>query len=221
MSSITSICKEAFRQNRVPALILQGVAAVILCLYFFVPALRPGFEAISELKSETDPWFAVVTTTIFGGIIPWAVSLYRGRLPEGRAGIHLLSMMAYWSITGAIVDLLYTTQDRIFGSGTDWATLATKTFWDQGPYNMIWATPVCLTFYGWKEADFDWATFKAAHPRPIWIRTYWTIILSCWIVWIPAVTMIYAMPPGLQQPLFNLVICFFSILLIFLNRVEE
>jgi hypothetical protein len=37
-------------------------------------------------------------------------------------------------------------------------------------------------------------------------------------VWIPAVIMIYALPLGLQQPLFNLVVCFFSLLLLFLNR---
>jgi hypothetical protein len=216
--SIWSICREGFRRNRVPALFLQAIAASLLCLYFFVPALRPGFDSISELKTRTDPWFAMITTSVFGGLIPWAVSHARGRHPTGRGLQHLIAMLIYWACTGAIVDALYTLQDQWFGSGRDLATLMKKMLVDQGPFNLIWATPVCLTFFGWKETDFDWKQFRAVHSWPVIRQKYLTIQISCWIVWIPAVTMIYAMPQGLQQPLFNLVICFFSLLLVFLNK---
>lgn len=221
MSSIAATCKEAFRRNKVPAIILQAFAGAMLALYALVPGLRPGFDVISEFKAQTDPWFGILTTCVFGGIIPYMVSFHRGKIPAGMAWAHLLSMILYWGFCGAVVDLLYTTQDRIFGSGTDLVTLATKTFWDQGPFTMIWGVPTCITFYGWKGSNFNWNHFRKTHPRPVWIRTYWTVLISTWIVWIPGVIIIYAMPPGLQHPLFNLVICFFSILLLFLNRVEE
>jgi hypothetical protein len=217
-STIRRLCIEGFRRNRVPAVVLQAVAAALLAGYFFAPPLRPAFDAVSDLKQKTDPWFAMVSTAFFAGAVPWMVSLHRGRIPPGRGLPHLIGMMLYWAVAGGVVDALYTFQDRIFGSDRDIGTLALKTLVDQGPFNLIWATPACLVFYGWKEADFNWSRFRRAHPRPVVLRKYITIQVSCWIVWIPAVAMIYAMPLGLQQPLFNLVICFFSLLLLFINR---
>jgi len=216
--TIWKLCAEGFRRNRIPALILQGVAGVLLASYFLVPAFRPGFDAVADLKQRTDPWFAMVSTGLFAGLIPWAVSYYRGRIPRHRWVPHLLAMVVYWTLTGALIDFVYTLQDRVFGSGRDFQTLALKTLVDQGPYNLLWATPTCLIFYGWKEADFSWSRFKATHPWPVIKQKYVLIQVSCWIVWIPAVMMIYAMPLALQIPLFSLVICFFSILLMFLNR---
>ena len=81
-------------------------------------------------------------------------------------------------------------------------------------YNPIWATPSCLLAYFWKDADFDW---RAAYAK--WrSREYWTFILpsnlvSVWLVWLPAVSIIYCMPASLQIPLFAIVLCFWSIIL--------
>lgn len=216
--SIWSLCKQGFRTNRIPALVLQGFAALFLAAYFLTPSLRPAFDAVSGFKQRTDPWFAICTTAVFGGVIPWAVSWFRGRIPSGRAAVHFLGMLGYWSFTGALIDWFYAMQAEWFGSGRDIHTLALKTLIDQGPFNLLWATPACLLFYGWKESDFSWRRFRDTHPWPVVKQKYATIQISCWIVWIPAVMMIYALPLGLQQPLFNLVICFFSLLLLVINR---
>jgi hypothetical protein len=45
-----------------------------------------------------------------------------------------------------------------------------------------------------------------------------TVVLSNWLVWIPAVSVVYAMPAELQIPLFNLVLCFWVLLLAVLNK---
>ena len=44
-----------------------------------------------------------------------------------------------------------------------------------------------------------------------------TTIITNWLVWIPSVLLIYLMPPMLQIPLFNLVLCFFVLVLAILN----
>jgi len=216
--SVWAICVEGFRRNRVPAVILQSAAGILLASYFLVPSLRPVFDSVSDLKERTDPWFAIMSTSLFAGFIPWAVSLHRGRISAGRGLPHLIGMLLYWAMVGGVVDGLYTLQDQWFGSGRDFQTLALKTLVDQGPFNLFWATPTCLIFYGWKETDFSWTRFRTVHSWPVIKRKYITIQVSCWIVWIPAVAMIYAMPLALQIPLFSLVICFFSILLMFLNK---
>jgi hypothetical protein len=44
------------------------------------------------------------------------------------------------------------------------------------------------------------------------------VTFSQWMVWIPAVSIIYCLPSALQIPLFNLVVCFWVLLLTFVSR---
>lgn len=220
-SPLWFICKEGFRRNRFPALVLQLFAASILGLYFFVPALKPGFEAIGRFKSAHDPWYGILATVLFGGVIPWAVMVHRGRIKKGEQGKHLLFYIAFWGLQGAMVDALYTLQHQWFGPGPGLKILLLKMLVDQIPYNLIWATPNSLFLYGWKDAGFSWARFRQTHPSPTLARKFATIQLSAWVVWVPAVLMIYSLPPDLQIPLFNLVLCFFSLVLAFVTRAKE
>ena len=43
-------------------------------------------------------------------------------------------------------------------------------------------------------------------------------LMSTWAVWIPAVTIIYCLPAPLQIPLFNLVLCFWVLVLSFISK---
>ncbi len=219
--SIWNTIKAALIQNRIPAIVLQIFAACILGLYFGVEALRPAFEAIGELKASVGIVFAILSTSIFGGLIPWAVMAHRGRIPPGMRMKHFLFYVLYWAFQGAVVDTLYTYQTVWFGSGTDFKTLFSKMLVDQLPFNLIWATPVGLLFYGWKNCRFSWARFRKDHSRKILIHSYATIQFSSWMVWVPAVLMVYSLPPDLQIPLFNLVLCFFSLVLTFVTRSDQ
>ena len=44
------------------------------------------------------------------------------------------------------------------------------------------------------------------------------VVCSTWVVWIPAVAIIYSLPSALQVPLFNLVLCFWCLLMSFISR---
>jgi hypothetical protein len=216
-----TVCKAGFLRNRVPSVILQLFAVGILLLYFLAPGLRGSFEAIGHLKATGGVWFAIVSTSIFGGLIPWMVMVHRGRIPKGERGKQLLFFLLFWALQGAAVDWLYTRQTLWFGSGTSVKVLLTKMLVDQGPYNLIWATPNSLILYGWKNAGFSWKGFRRQNPPSRLIHRYLTIQVSAWVVWVPSVLMIYSLPPDLQIPLFNLVLCFFSLVLAFVSKDEE
>lgn len=221
LPSFWTICKAGFRRNRVPAVILQLFAAALLALYFLVPDLRGSFEAVGQLKASGGAWFAIVSTAIFGGLIPWGVMVYRGRISRGERGKHLVFFLFFWALQGAAVDWLYTQQTVWFGSGTSLKVLLTKMVVDQGPYNLIWATPNSLILYGWKNAGFSWRAFRQQNPPSLLAHRFLTIQISAWVVWVPSVLMIYSLPPDLQIPLFNLVLCFFSLVLAFVSKGEE
>jgi hypothetical protein len=57
------------------------------------------------------------------------------------------------------------------------------------------------------KLGFDFITFSV----PV-------TLMSTWAVWIPAVAIIYCLPPPLQIPLFNLVLCFWVLVLSFISR---
>ena len=73
----------------------------------------------------------------------------------------------------------------------------------------------------WQDANFSW---RAAGAK--WRSAeYWRFILpsnllSVWMVWLPAVTVIYCLPPSLQIPLFSLVLCFWSVLLQLVTKAD-
>ncbi len=210
-------CFEAFRRNRVPALVLQGFAGIILLLYFLVPATRPAFEAIGDLRARNGYLFSAVSTALFGGLVSWLVLWNRGRIPPGRVLAQGAFFLGYWAVQGVMVDTLYRLQTQWFGDANDPLTLLKKVFIDQGPYNLLYATPVSLFFYTWKDENFSWSRAWTA-TRTDFAHRYWSIMVSVWIIWIPAVTMVYSLPPDLQIPLFNLVICFFTLVLAFVSR---
>lgn len=219
--SIWSLCRAGFRRNRVAAVILQLFAAGILGLYFYVPALRPLFNGIGTFKQQYGVWFSPLSTAFFGGLIPWAVMIHRGRIRRGQRLKQLGFYLAFWALQGFMVDNLYRLQTQWFGAGNDIRTLILKVLVDQFPYTLLWATPNSLLLYGWKESGFSWTRFRSTHPLPALKRKYATILISAWITWVPAVTMIYSLPADLQIPLFNLVLCFFSLVLAFVSREEN
>jgi hypothetical protein len=218
--AILQTCFQAFKRNRVPALVLQIFAGLILVLYFLVPATRPVFEAIGDLRARNGFVFSAVSTAFFGGVVSWGVLWYRGRIPQDQCFKQGVFFILYWAAQGLMVDTLYRLQTQWFGDGNDPLTLFKKVLVDQGPYNLVYATPVSLFFYTWKDQGFSWPKAWAAYKRNF-MQRYWSVMLSVWMVWIPAVTMIYSLPPDLQIPLFNLVICFFTLVLAFVSRETE
>lgn len=218
-ASIFSVCREAFRRNRFPALVLQSAAGIILLLYFLVPATRPAFEGIGALRNRHGYLFSAISTMIFGGLVSWVVLWNRGRIPKGQVWAQFVFFLVFWAVQGLMVDTLYRLQGAWFGQDNDPVTLFKKVLLDQGPYNILYATPVSLCFYAWKDAGFSVSRARES-LRGRFAHRYWTIMVSAWIVWIPAVTMIYSLPAELQIPLFNLVVCFFTLVLAFVSRVE-
>jgi len=216
--TVLAVCRAGIRRNRIPALMVQAFAGTLVALYCLAPELRPWFELIGAIKARYNPGFAIISTAFFGGLIPWLVLMHRGRIPSGQHLRHLSFYVGFWALQGAVVNTLYSGLNAWLGPNKDLQTLLLKVLIDQGPFNLLWGTPCCLFLMGWKDAEFSWSRFRVANPPRVLAHRFLTIQVSAWVVWIPAVTMIYSLPADLQIPLFNLVVCFFSLLLTFVSR---
>ncbi len=201
------------RQNLLPGAVLWVVALTVVGSYYAVPAMRPWFERIATAQQRGGYWFSGISTAISGAILPFLALALLGRLPARGRGRLLVFLLVVWVYRGMEVDTVYRLQARLFGEGTDVATVVKKVLVDQFIYSAFWTGPTSMLLYRWKDCGFSWAATRASLDRDTFRVQLPAVVMSLWSVWIPAVSIIYCLPSALQVPLFSLVLCFWVLLL--------
>jgi len=215
---INSAAKAA-RANLVPGIFLQGLAAILLVLYFGVSSARPVFEWFAALKSEYGYFYSAIATALCGGLVPFLYLFFTGRL-DRRIGAQLAFYLGFWAWKGMEVDALYRFQGVMFGTEPSLSVIVCKVAFDQFVYTALWSSPTITVFYMWKNADFSWQKLRPQLTRELFTLKIPTVVVAAWLVWIPAVTLIYCLPMTLQLPMFNLVLCFWGLLIEVLNKKD-
>lgn len=211
-------CLRGVRANLRPALGLQAFALALLLAYYGTAVGRVWLDGIGALKASYGFLYSALATCLFGGVVPFLVLRVSGQVAPARRGGQLAFYVLFWAWKGIEVDAFYRLQALVFGSDNDFRTIALKVLVDQLLYAPIVSAPVQVVCFLWKDCGFSIAATRAALLREsLWHRTA-IVIFSTWAVWIPAVTIIYALPSALQIPLFNLVLCFWCLLMSFLSR---
>jgi hypothetical protein len=201
------------RQNLVPGLVLQLVALTLAVSYGYCDLFRSWLDVVGETKRQFGYAFSALSTAVFGGVIPYAVLLFTGRLGAKRRVPVLVFYVAFWLWKGVEVDAFYRVQAFLFGDDATVGIVAKKALVDQFVYNPLWAGPTQVLFFLWKDSDFALGRMKVHLAAVSLLRRVIIVLVSSWIVWIPTVAIVYALPTSLQIPLFNLVICFWCLLL--------
>ena len=208
----------AFKQNFLPGLILQCFALAILLVYFFVPQSQATFAWFSQRKQDYGFLYSAVSTAICGGLVPVIYLWLSGRLAKASLFSALLFYCLFWAYKGMEVDAFYRLQNDWFGSESNLQTVATKMAVDQFGYSALWSAPSIALIYLWRELGYSFSGARRALTREFVLIKIPTNIFSNWLVWSPAVSVVYAMPADLQIPLFNLVLCFWVLMLSVLNK---
>jgi hypothetical protein len=208
----------ALRRNLLPGLILQAIAVALVCSYYLWPASQSAFAVLAGLKERYGLIYSLLATSLFGGIIPFTVLLAKGELRGCGTGREFAFYAVLWAAKGIEVDLFYRLQGMLFGNGHDLRTILVKTAVDQFLYVALWAAPCLALIFLWKEQGFSLRRTRSRLDREFFLLQIPAVTIANWFIWIPAVAMIYTMPPPLQIPMFNLVLCFFVLLLAFLTR---
>ncbi len=198
---------------------LQAFAAALVAGYYLHAPSRAALEGLAEFRGEVGLPFALVSTAIFGAVIPFLVLGLR-RATRHRYDLRQMGVLTlFWAYKGLEVAVFYALQARWFGEGTDFTTIALKTFVDQFVYCPLLAAPCTWLVYAWVEHGFSGAHLREEWRRPGWYaRCVLPLLVATWGVWVPAVAIIYLLPTALQLPLQNVVLCFFTLLVIFLTR---
>ncbi len=212
---LVSNIRSAIGANLLPGLCLQLFALTIGLSYFYWPASLQTFQFFADLKAQYGALYAVIATSIFGGLLPFLYMLVSGKI-QFLPCKQLLFYVFIWAAMGGLINAFYTFQVVLFGEGTDWLTILKKTAFDQFVFSVFITSPFIALAFLWKDKQFDWQKTKMHFDDLIKVQIPTTVVTT-WIIWIPAVSLIYMMPTNLQIPLFNLVLCFFVLILAILN----
>jgi hypothetical protein len=216
--AITTSGLAAAKRNTLPGLALQGFALALVSAYYLAPGARPAFEAVAGWKAHYGFAYSALATAVFGGAIPFLYLLAAGQIKPGQRRGELLFYVLFWAYRGVEVDLFYRLQAWMFGDQATLAVVLPKVLVDQFGYSIFIAAPGQVVFFLWKERGFSFQATKPDLNLAYLTRAIATVTFSQWMVWIPAVSIIYCLPSALQIPLFNLVVCFWVLLLTFVSR---
>ncbi|MDQ8199286.1 hypothetical protein QEH56_14040 [Pelagicoccus enzymogenes] len=223
MSRLLKRCAQGVRVNIVPGLVLQSIACVVVGVYYFVPEARGAYDWIAKVKVDYGYWYSAVTTGVFGGLVPFLYLVSVGKVERSDFWAVGIFFLGAWSWKGIEIDFLYRMQAILFGSDNQALTVLKKVLFDQFVFCPIWSAPVTALLYRWKDCGFSWRRFKRELDRDFFLLEVLGVLVAIWVVWIPGTAFIYSMPSSLQLPLFQLVLCFFVLLVSVIGkkRVEE
>jgi hypothetical protein len=204
----------AARAHLVPGLVLQALAIALVVAYYRHAPTHAALDSLAAFRERTGWLYGIVATALFGGVLPFVYL----KLDPATRGRYTLAqgafLLVFWSYKGFEVDLWYRVLNHVVGPGHGAATVATKMFLDQFVYCPVWAVPSEALLYLWCETHFDTARVRADFRASGWYaRRSLPLLIGNLGVWLPAVCAIYALPLPLQLPLFNLVLCFFTLML--------
>lgn len=208
----------AARANLVPGLFLQAFAVAIIVAYYGHAPTRGVLDTVAAVKERFGYLYSFFATALFGGLIPFLWLRLNPATRPFTPWSHGLFLVAFWAIRGVEVDAFYRFQAWFFGSTIDFLTVAKKVAADLFIYCPAWATPTTLLVFHWKENGFDFGVMRRLDKLRFFRENLLTALFTTWCVWLPAVVALYSLPATLQMPLFNIVLCFFSLLFATLTR---
>lgn len=212
--------------NRWPGLVLSLFAVGLLLCWWYVPTVQGWLKAVADFRDRVDggSWlspYSIVATALFGGLIPWTVQRLRPAYRHLSPGSHLIWYVAFWGYVGFETALFYDVQAAIFGSRVTLGVVIMKMLVDMILWMPLWAVPKTVVMYKAIEVDFSWVKLRRWFGGPWFRRDVVPIIITNWMVWIPAVCVIYSLPLALQLPMQNLVLCFWSLMLVLQSREQS
>jgi hypothetical protein len=206
------------KQNALPGLALWILALLLVCADWLSPSAHAVFQSVGMWKSRYGLAFSATTTAFFGGVVPFLFLLVSGRIRRDRLVAEFTFYMLFLAYKGVEVDLFYRLQSHLFGDHAAPGTILRKVLVDQFVYNPIWVAPTSALAFLWKESSFSWKVMKSRLGFDFMTFSVPVTLMSTWAVWIPAVAIIYCLPAPLQIPLFNLVLCFWVLVLSFISK---
>jgi len=194
------------RANLLPGLIVQSVMAIIVAMYYLYAPAHAWLLLVADAKARYGFGFSIAGAIVAGAFVPelLRIACFQHGKPRVENARNLLFTIPFWAFNGFMVDALYRGQALWFGTAVTSIVIVKKVLVDQFIYNVVYAAPVTAIGYHWKNEGYSWANARSWFTRAYYAERILPALVATWGVWIPLVSLIYALPSLLQTPLFTL-----------------
>ncbi|MBR4614815.1 MAG: hypothetical protein IKO55_04360 [Kiritimatiellae bacterium] len=210
---------EAAKRNRIPMLVLWTVLVALVIAYYMMPAVASGLEPVARWQRESGWIAAFLNRVVFCGVIPGMFLVCVKALRPAHL-VAVIVVQTLWSgLCGIASDCMFSLNARLFGTGVDFLTLCVKTVVCQFVWTPLFFAPLGSIVYFWIGRDFSFRRFRKERPPQFWYGLVLPNLLVNWVIWIPAMVAINALPTPLQVQMSGLASSLFSLMLLVLGRV--
>ena len=210
------------RANLWPGLALQLAALALVVAYYNEPGVHALLTRLVEVRQSAGLAYGMASTALFAGVLPFLYIRMECRIAGRQPQFSWMQgfvLTAFWTYKGLEIDVWYRLLAHSFGTGHSPGTIAIKAFLDQFVYCPGFAIPTVAATY---EALRDRNGFLADIRTAGWYRRrVLPILISNWVVWVPAVMIIYSLPTPLQLPLQNIIIWFYTLIVAHQTRTRS
>ncbi len=220
-SGILAAIAAAFRQNRTPCLLLNLLVIALVASYFYVPTMANAWAAVGAFKARWSYAFSLASTMFAAAIMPSTVQWLMGTLPAVNRVKRIALLTLFWGYRGMEIDLFYRFQGWLFGHGNDLGTLLKKVALDQFVMSPVWFVPTYLMALRFADHGGSLSSTRSSLNREFWLHTCPAVLVANWLIWMPALALIYSLPDTLQFPLFSVVMCFFILMVTLMARQTQ
>ena len=213
--------KRVLKANLLPALALQCLAVFLFWAYYYWPEGRHALESLAVFKKSTGLAYAFVASALSGAVLPCCFQgLQRGT--HRRLGlVAVVALTVYYGTRGWLIDGFYVLQTHLWGDKPDAFTVAIKIVCDLGLFSPTLAVPSVVLMYGWVDAGFNWKRYKTQFEGRWYRDKVVPTLYMAWLVWLPVLCVLYALPSSLQFVVVMIVQCFWALLLVVLTDRGE
>lgn len=202
-----------------PGFVLWCVGFVLVMAYYFHAPTHIAIDRVIGLRTRVGLLFPILATALCGGILPLLYLRTDPLLREDYRLKNCIFLTAFWAYKGFEVDLWYRLLAHGVGAGHTAGTITIKCLLDQFVYCPIWAVPITVLAFAFNHAGLRIAPLLADFRAGGWYRRHvLPALLANLMIWVPVVCLVYALPVPLQTPLFDLVLCFFILIMAHVTR---
>ena len=201
-------------------LLIQIGAAAIVVSYYQFSGMEAFCSRLAEIKTNGGLLFSGTVGAFAGGIVPEIAKLATGQKFERGRWKDILLVCAYFAWMGVTVDIMYAWFGRLYGADHAVLTILKKNATDMGVFCPFVAVPTSVLAFTWMDMRFNGAATKAAWRNGGFWDRYIKILLPNWMVWIPVLFAVYALPVNLQFLMAELAEAAWSILVVSISRAE-
>jgi hypothetical protein len=198
---------KALRTNLLPGLLLQFLMALMGATYLWYAPARHAFEELAFIRSHYGLIFSFLGTSFASALLPEALRLVLPTSEESQEKMpafkeRLLFAIPFWGLIGMQVDLFYRLQFLLFGPSDSAAVIIKKVLVDAFLYCPLLAVPQVVCILLWRDHGFTLQGFRDYSPFRFYALKVFPVLVANWMVWIPLICIIYALPAALGVPFF-------------------